>query len=213
MNWYGMKKEAMIKRCGVIVAAFGLCFFLMAGDAIADVTEDESGVCLGLTLAGASLHSDATSDEFHVKDHGGALQLSLGYRFNPVFTLELAIGGSKHDTSVPSIDAGVASVQILGYYRFLPEKSFRPYLKGGFAGYSLVLDAGSVDLRINGGGIAFGGGVRAFLSPIFSIGVDLTHNMIKYDDAKLSLGDLSFQSSIEEHGRLTTLGLTFGLSL
>lgn len=212
MNRFNSKMEAIRKRSTILAATLGLCFCLMSNAALADVTEDESGVCLGLTLAGASLHSDATSDAFHVMDHGEALQLSVGYRFNPIFTLELAIGGSKHDTSDPSIDAGIASVQIFGYYRFLPEKSFRPYLKGGIAGYSLVLDSGSADLRINGGGIAFGGGVRAFLSPVFSIGADLTHNMIKYDDARLSLGDLSFQSSIEEHGRLTTLGLTFGLS-
>lgn len=212
MNWFDAKKEAMRKRGVVLLAIVGLCCSLMPCVTQAGVVEDESGICVGLALQGTSLHADATTPVFHVLDHGGGVQLSVGYRFNPVFTLELAVGGSRHETSDTAIDAGIASVQILGYYRFLPERSFRPYLKGGIAGYSLVLESGSVSARMNGGGIAFGVGARCFLTPNFSLGVDLTHNMIKYDKAKLSLGQFSYESDIDEHGRLTTLGLTLGWS-
>jgi len=212
MNRFDAKNEAMRKRSAILLTIVGLCVSLIASLAQADVVEDESGICVGLALQSTSLDADAASSVFHVMDHGGGAQLSVGYRFNPVFTLELAFGGSKHETSDSAIDAGIASVQILGYYRFLPEKSFRPYLKGGTAGYGLVLESGSVSARMNGGGIAFGAGARCFLTPNLSLGFDLTHNMIKYDEAKLSLGQFSYESSIDEHGTFTTLGLTLGWS-
>jgi hypothetical protein len=100
----------------------------------------------------------------------------------------------------------------LGYYRFLPGKTFRPYLKGGVAGYSLKLEYGSASARMTGGGIAFGGGFKCFLSRRFSLGVDFTHNMIRYDKAEFSLGQFSYESSADEYGRLTTLGITAGYS-
>ena len=149
---------------------------------------------------------------FFIKDEGGGVQLDIGYRFNPVFMLELVIGGSNHSTSDPAIDAKTAAVQIFGHYRFAPERSFRPYLKGGFAGNALLLESGSNQLQISGGGVAFGGGFRFFFSPKFSLGVDLTINMIRYDEAKLSLSEFSYQSEIEADGSLTTLGVAFGYS-
>jgi len=212
MNRYDAKNKAVRIQGMIIMAMVVLCFSLLPNVARAEVVEDESGFCLGLAVEGTSLHTDANTGVFHVKDHGGGARFSVGYRFNPVFTLELAVGASKHETSDTAIDARIASVQILGYYRFLPEKTLRPYLKGGIAGYGLVLESGSVSARMNGGGIAFGAGVRCFLTPQFSLGLDLTHNVIKYDEAKLSLGQFSYESSIDEQGRLTTLGLILGWS-
>ena len=212
MNLNDAKAETMRKRYSILVTIVGFCLFLTPVIVKADITEDASGICVGLALQGSSLETDATNSVFQVMEHGSGAQLSLGYRFNPVFTLEVAVGGSKHETSDSAIDASITSVQILGYYRFLPEKSLRPYLKGGIAGYGLLLESGSVSARMNGGGIVFGAGVKCFLTPKLSLGIDLTHNMIKYDEAKLSLGQFSYESSIDEHGRLTTLGLTLGWS-
>jgi hypothetical protein len=145
-------------------------------------------------------------------EDGGGIQLGIGYRFNPVFMLEIAAAGTNHGTSDSMIDAGIASLQILGYYRFLPEKSLRPYLKAGIAGYGLRLESGSASVQFDGAGVVFGAGVKAFLSRHFSLGADLTHHMIRYDEAKLSLGQLSYESEIDEHGRLTTLGISIGYS-
>lgn len=210
MNQFKAKKDAIGKRGAVLIVLIALCFSLAPN--IARAMEDESGFYLGLTLAGSSFHSDLNSPVFNIKEDGGGAQVSVGYRFNPVFMLEMAAGGSKHKTSDSTIDAEVASIQIFGYYRFLPENSFRPYLKAGIAGQALTLKYGSASARFSGSGIAFGGGFRCFLSRRFSLGVDLTHNMIRYDKAKLSLGQFSYESSADEHGRLTTLGITAGFS-
>lgn len=212
MNQFKVKKDAIGKRGTVVILLFILCLLLAPNMARARVMEDESGIYLGLTLEGSSFHSDVDSPIFNIKEDGGGAHISVGYRFNPVFMLEMAVGGSNHKTSDSAIEAGVASIQILGYYRFLPESSFRPYLKGGIAGNALTLKYGSASARLSGSGIAFGGGVRCFLSRRFSLGLDLTHNMIRYDKAKLSLGPFSYESEVDGHGRLTTFGITAGFS-
>lgn len=205
-------KEVMGKRLAVLIAMVALFLSLGPSIARADVTEDENGFYLGLALAGSSYHIDWDFPPLEIKEDGGGAQLSVGYRFNPVFMLEIAAGGSMHETSDTAIDAGVVSVQLMGYYRFLPGKSFRPYLKGGFAGNSLTLKTESASARITGGGIAFGTGFKCFLSRRFSLGLDLTHTMIRYDKAKLSVGQLSYESNADESGRLTTVGITAGYS-
>jgi hypothetical protein len=205
-------KEAMGRRRAALIALIALSLSLAPSFSRAEVTEDESGFYLGLALAGTSYHINWKSPALHITEGGGGVQIGVGYRFNPVFMLEVVAGGSSHGTSDPAIDAGTASVQIFGYYRFLPEKSIRPYIKGGVAGYALVLESGSASARMDGGGVTFGTGVRCFVTPHFSLGVDLSHNIIRYDNAKLSLGAFSYESSTDEHARLTTLGFTFGYS-
>ncbi len=212
MNWLDSKKIPKGMKIAVLAALVGLGFFLATNPASAKVVEDESGMSVGLALKGTSFHIDWNSPALQIKEDGGAVQLSVGYRFNPVFMLEIVAGGSSHGTSDPNIDAGIASIQFFGYYRFLPEKSIRPYIKGGIAGYALVLESGSASTRMDGSGIAFGAGVRCFLSPHVSLGVDLTHNIIRYNNAKLSLGQFSYESGIDENGRFTTLGFTIGYS-
>jgi len=212
MNWLEVKKKSVGKRYEVSIILVALFLFLVPSIALTGVTEDESGFYLGLALMGTSFHSDLNSSVFNIKEDGGGAQISVGYRFNPVFMLEVAASGSNHETSNSAIDAEVTSAQIFGYYRFLPEKTFRPYIKCGLAGYSLKLHYGSASARLNGGGIAIGVGFKCFLSRRFSLGVDFTHDMIKYDKAELSLGDFSYELSTDEHGRLTTLGITAGYS-
>jgi len=206
------KRNAAARRVAIALAAFALCMSLAPGAARAEAVEDEKGFSLGLKFVGASLHADEQSDAFYIEDDGGGVQLDFGYRCNPVFMLEIVAGGSNHDTSDPAIEARMQSIQIFGYYRFMPESAFRPYIKGGFGGYAVELESGSASIRMDGGGVAFGGGFRYFLSPHFSFGVDFAYNMIQYDEATLSLGELSYESSVDENGGLTTLGLTFGYS-
>ncbi len=212
MNRSFSRTNASGKQGAFLIAVIGLVLFLAPSIVYADAVEDRSGFHLGVKLVSATLHSDETSAVFLVKEEGGGVQLDIGYRFNPVFMLEIVVGGSKHETSDRAIDARTESVQLLGYYRFSPEKSFRPYIKGGFAGHALVLESEAVEARIRGGGVAFGGGFRYFLSPHFSLGLDLTHNMIRYDEAELTLGQFGYEFSIDEYGENTTLGLMFSYS-
>ncbi len=203
------------KGCAAILNAAAALLFLAAAmpsvAAASDVTEDRAGIYLGLKIIGSSLHVDEDEDIF-IEDDGGGLQLDFGYRFNPVFALELSFGGATHETIIPDIDANFYMVELLAYYRFLPDKPFRPFIKGGFGGYGLEIEEGSVDAKIEGGGLALGGGFRYFFSRHFALGLDLTHNMIKYDKGQLSLGEFSIETDLDEDGSQTSLGLTLSYS-
>jgi hypothetical protein len=197
-----------------LVAALSILFAsLLSTTSHAQTVEDESGFYLGLKFIGSSLHAEESTDgDFFIKDDGGGVQLDIGYRFNRVFSLEFVLGGANHDTSDPKISAGFQSIQVFGFYRFSGERPFRPYLKGGFGGYALELDQGSLNVRIEGGGVAFGGGFRFFFTPHFALGVDFTHNIITYRETRLMFEGFSVGTSIDEEGSMTSLGLLFSYS-
>jgi opacity protein-like surface antigen len=169
------------------------------------------GFYLGLQFNGSSLHVDENDeDEFFVKDDGGGFQLRLGYRFNYVFALELDAGGATHETSNQRVDAEVGFVQLFAIYRFAPNHSFRPYIKGGLGGYGLSITEGDLSANIGGGGIAFGGGFEYYFSRHFALGVDLTLNMISYNKLELNLGGNTVGTEIDEEGSMSALGLSLG---
>lgn len=172
--------------------------------------EDKSGIYLGLKLVGSSLHAeDKAEGEFFIKDDGGGVQFDIGYRFNRSFSLEFAIGTSTHETSAQDIDANIFSVWLLGYYRFAPTHAFRPFIKFGMGGHGLQVVYGDASARIEGGGVAIGAGFNYFFNPHFSLGLDLTTNIIQYDAATVALGADSYSFEIDEEGSFTTLGLSF----
>jgi hypothetical protein len=212
---FGLEMQCFGRRVTpvLIVTAFVLVQSLLPIAAVAEEAEDDKGFYLGLKFMGSSLHTDPGDDEaFFIKDDGGGVVLDIGYRFNPAFMLELSVGGANHETSDPKIDARFETVQFFGYYRFSPERPFRPYLKGGFGGYGLLVEEGSVNWRVEGGGVALGGGFRYFFSPHFSLGLDFTHNIVRYDKATIGIEGLSYQWAIDENGSMTSLGLQFGYS-
>jgi opacity protein-like surface antigen len=174
----------------------------------AGANQSGKGFLLGLRLSGSSLHVDDKDDsDFFIKDEGSGIHLEFGYRFNPVFSLELSMGGAAHDTSDPRIDATLAMVQIFAKYRFAPGLDFRPYIKGGLGGYGLRLKEQDVEARIEGSGLAFGGGFDYFFTPHFSLGMDITHNVINYKEFNFAAGGFSVGMEIDEEGTMTSLGL------
>jgi hypothetical protein len=170
--------------------------------------DDGCGFYLGLTLLGSSLHTDNQANNiFFIRDGGGGALLKVGYHFTPGFALEVSFGGARHETSLQTIDADLGMVQIFALYRFSPNRPFRPYLKGGFGGYGLVLREGSVEAQVEGGGVTFGGGFDYFFTSRFSLGLDFIHNVIQYDELTLTAGTLSSAWDIDEDGAMTSLGL------
>lgn len=180
----------------------------LAAPAAAQVEGRDRGFYLGINFMGSSLHvDDDGASSFFVKDDGGGALIRAGYSFNDVFSLELDLGGARHDTSDPAIDARLGTVQLFAHYRFSPGNAFRPYIKGGFGGYSLVLDANTAQVQIDGGGIPIGGGFDYFFSSHFSLGVDFTHNIIQYDKATFNLQGIGVSFDIDEEGSMSSLGL------
>ena len=175
----------------------------------AQVDDRARGFYLGLKFIGSSLHVDDDGDNsFFVKDDGGGVQLHAGYSFNRVFSLELPLGGANHETSVQAIDANFGLVQLFAHYRFRPGRAFRPYIKGGFGGYTLELSDNKASVRVEGGGIPIGGGFDYFFSKHFSLGVDFTHNIINYNKLEIDLGDGATAGfDMDEEGAMTSLGL------
>jgi hypothetical protein len=169
----------------------------------------ERGFYVGARFVGSSLHLDDDGDQqFTVEDGGGGLLLVAGYSFNPVFSLEMSLGGTQHETSVQAIDANLGTLQLFLHYRFRPGHPFRPYVKGGLGGYGLRLSDGNASARIEGGGIPIGVGFDYFFSNHFSMGLDLTHNIINYDAVTFDLGDgATVGFDLDERGALTTFGL------
>lgn len=176
----------------------------------AKFVEDKNGIYLGLKFVGSSLHAeDKGNGAFFIKDDGGGLQFDIGYRFNRSFSLEFCIGASSHETSEQTLDANIYSVSLLGYYRFSPHRAFRPFIKFGLGGHGLQIVYGDATARINGGGVAIGAGFNYFFNPHFALGLDLTTNIIQYDEATVALGEHAYSFEIDEEGSLTTLGLSF----
>jgi len=208
-------KRSRLNRKSILIPCCALILICVAsaGAMAADTIEDDKGFYLGLKFTGSSLYLEDNGDAaFHVKDDGDGVVLDIGYRFNPTFMLEMSVGGADHKTSDPAVDARFEMIHILGYYRFSPQSAFRPYLKGGFSGNNLVIDVGSASWRVKGGGIALGGGFRYFICPHFSLGLDLTHSIIQYDNAEIAVEGFTYEWGIEEQGEATALGLQFGYS-
>lgn len=203
----------MKEKSIAILAALALfvCTMMSASFLSAHEVEDASqGFYLGLTLMGSSIHADDTIDEvFTVEDDGGGAQLQVGYHFTPAFALELSLGGANHETNVQDLDADLGLAQIFAVYRFVPGQQFRPYIKGGIGGYGLTFDGNGGDVTAKGGGLAFGGGFSFFFTPHFALGVDFTHNIIRYEEIELSFEDITIGTEIDEEGSMSSLGLSF----
>jgi outer membrane protein W len=199
-------KAFLISCAAVLILLLNAAPLFAEEDANAGVRD--KGFLLGLRLYGSSLHVDDEADsDFFIKDEGGGIHLEFGYSFNPVFSLELSLGGAAHETSDPRIDATLAMFQIFAKYRFVPGRDFRPYIKGGLGGYELRLEEENVNASIEGGGLAFGGGFDYFLTPHFSLGMDITHNVINYEEFNIAAGGFSVGMEIDEEGSMTSLGL------
>lgn len=198
--------RAPLKSAILLLTLVALVF--PASTAHAQKEDRSRGFYLGIKFIGSSLHVDEDGEsDFFVKDDGGGIQFHAGYSFNRVFSLELAFGGANHETSVQSIDADFALFQLFVHYRFSPGRAFRPYIKGGLGGYGLVLKDNNKSVRIDGGGVPIGGGFDYFFSKHFSLGVDLTHNIISYDKVKVDFGAPTDGLDIDQAGAMTSLGL------
>jgi opacity protein-like surface antigen len=179
-------------------------------DASARRVYRDHGFYAGIAFAGSFIDvNNEAGSTLSVTQDGNAVDLRVGYSFNPVFSLELALAGARHDTSDPAIDVEFSAVKLFGVYRFRPSHQMRPYLKGGLGGYSLRMEDPPASAEATGGGLAFGGGLDYFFSRHFSLGLDYTFNLIEYDAAKLNFENISVSTQIDENGAQSALGLTF----
>lgn len=199
-----------IARNTLLACITALGIVSAAADASARRVNRDHGFYLGVALAGSFVGVDNEPGSLvSVDKDGNALDFKAGYSFNPVFSLELALTGARHNTSDPAIDVTFAALKLFGVYHFRPNQAMRPYLKGGLGGYSLRMEDATSSAEATGGGLAFGGGLDYFFSRHFSMGLDYTLNLIEYDDAKVNFQNLSVSTEIDEDGAQSALGLVF----
>lgn len=202
-----MKTHPVI--ASIAFAAAAAAISLAAGPASAHEITREKGFYLGLRLSSSNLHTDDETQDFRVDQNGGGLVLLAGYSFNRVFSLEFDIVGAGHQTTAPDIDARFGGFELFAHYRWRPGNAFRPYVKGGLGAYGIALDAGGESVSATGGGVPLGGGFDYFFTNHFSLGVDLTHRIIEYDQVTVDLGEATVGFDIDEDGAQTALSLAF----
>jgi outer membrane protein W len=193
----------------VIIYGLIALILLIASTADAHRINRRSGFYLGVSAASSSVDANAVApQEITIAEDGGAIELRAGYLFNPKFSLEFALSGHGHQTSVDSLDAGVGTVHINAYYHFRGDKHFRPYIKGGLGVYGLGFEATDDIPTVSGPGLAFGAGLEYLISSHVSFGLDVTHHIINYSQSEETLGGgLTQRNDIDEDGTLTTVGL------
>ena len=176
-----------------------------------DVSRDK-GFYMGATIGGATIYpEDNPNSDFQIEDGGGFFTIKAGYSFNRVFSLEFAAVGQGYETTDPTINASLGSLQVMAMYHFRPGHQFRPYVKGGLGGYGLQLQQNNVSATANGGGVVLGGGIDYIFTRNFGMGIDFTHNIIGFDKVEVDFGGNTVGTEIDEDGAMTSVGLSFNV--
>ena len=198
----------MRKQLAIATFAIAIVASVATASGAHEITR-EKGFYLGFRLSSSNLHTDDETQDFRVDSNGGGLVLLAGYTFNRVFSLELDILGAGHQTTNADIDARFGGFELFAHYRWRPGHALRPYAKAGLGVYGVTLDDGSNSVSVSGGGIPLGGGFDYFFTNHFSLGLDLTHHIIEYNQAEIDLGGNTVGFDIDEDGAQTALGLAF----
>ncbi|MDH3217411.1 MAG: porin family protein [Candidatus Krumholzibacteria bacterium] len=191
---------------GIGLLLFGLV--TLVAPAMAHDITPERGFYVGARVVGSGLDLDQTRQDLRIDDDGGGIVFDLGYGFNEVFSLEISLGGLKYDTTVPDVTSGLGTLQIVTRYRFLPHQAFRPYVKGGLAGYTFRLEQGSDEATFGGGGLTFGGGADYFFTSRFAMGIDLMHNVFEFEDFDVDPDNILLGTGIDDDASMTWIGLS-----
>ena len=179
--------------------------------ASAGEVERDRGFYIALALQGSYIGQDPEPGSLlMIDENGGGMDLRFGYSFNPVFSLELTLGGAAHETNDVNTDMGFGEVRLFAHYRFMPGQAVRPYVKGGIGAYALTLKQPDIEVTASGGGLPFGGGVDYFFNRHFSLGADFTFNVIQYNNIDVKSGPVTLSDDINEDGSQASLALTFG---
>jgi hypothetical protein len=167
----------------------------------------DQGMTLGLRLNGGEFRVTDVLTGNDITDAGGGLALTAGYDFNAVFGLQLELTGNGFESVAPGIDAASGSAAFLMQYRFLSGHFTRPYVRAGLAGYNLRFSDGTVDLNAQGGGVPLTVGVEFLVGRHVSLGIDVTHHIIAYEEVSLEFSGASLTYEIDADGSQTNLSM------
>lgn len=189
----------------VIIAIATLASVLSFADARAEDHPSDKGMSLAIRLSGGEFRATDTQTGAEISDAGGGLALTAGYDFNRVFGLQLEFAGNGFSSLAPGLDARTGSLAILMQYRFLPGHFARPYLRAGLGGYTLEFSDALGDVRVSGGSVPLCAGVEFGLARHFSLGIELTHYIVAFDEASVELSDVGLTYDVDADGSQTNI--------
>lgn len=187
--------------------------------AVGPAAADTDGFFFGLDLlsnrVGAAERTlDADPSSVFVDAVGGGADLFLGWGFSPSFPVRLSISAAQHDTSDPKIEVAYGSVTLDGMFLFRDPEVLRPYLYGGFGGFTLRSRQDALEWETTGPGILLGGGLFYFFGDTFALDFSLRGELVNWKKTRATLhtaaGDVTVETPVEEEG--SAAKLLFGAS-
>lgn len=175
------------------------------------------GFSVGLALQAERIGTEDENDDgdFRIDEDGRGLSLTVGYAVSNCVALMLAIGGTKHDTTVPE-EATLGTVTAEVHYRFMPGSRARPFLFGGLGGTSASISPEDLDVELTGGMATLGVGVLYLFTKHFQFDAALRLDLINWTEISVSQtldngNTVSVSDPVQEDGSAGKLlaGLTW----
>lgn len=147
------------------------------------------------------------------EDWGGGGAFIVGYNFGPRFRAEATLGGSGRATTPGDARSGYAVVRVTGFLPLFTNASpFQPHLIAGFSGVAPYFHTeGEKDLAYFAGAGELGAGVRAILSPRWSLQVDFIHSIVDIEQEMVEAEDGKDTElrNVGREGRIEALRIAF----
>jgi Outer membrane protein beta-barrel domain len=147
----------------------------------------DKGFRLGFALNSVGVDAekspgDGAADDIYLEEEGGGIELSCGYSFSQLFSLNFAISGARHETNDADLDAYYTTALLEGHFRFMPDSRVRPYLVAAIGGAALNLDNDDYTTKTEGGVFGLGLGMLWNLTDHLLLDTSLRLDMIDWED-------------------------------
>ena len=181
--------------CRPWILAVGLSIVILAAGACAASAQtfwaQEQGFRFGAYINGSGIGaedptSQAGQEDLYLEESGGGMAFLVGYRFNPLFSLNVALSSARHETTLKEIEAYYGTFMIEGHFHFLPEERVRPYVLAGLGGVGLVVDTDGYKSESRGGGMDLGLGMLWNITDHLLFDAALRLDIIEWDEIEFT---------------------------
>ncbi len=173
-------------RISLVLASAVLLLGASTGAAVTD------GFFLGLDFHTSHIGAEdetpgASPGSVFIDDNGAGATFFLGYGITSSFPVRLNLSLAEHETSDSSVEFFYSSITIEAAYLFRDGEPLRPYLLGGFGGFSVRSRQDAFDFETTGPGFVVGAGIVYFLSEHFALDFALRGDLINWDTQKATV--------------------------
>ncbi len=196
-------------------AAFALlhAFLLTPAPALATDTEELWTLGFGLNwsyLGTEERTADGSANDVFIDASGIGATVTGGYGINANMAIRGEASLTQHDTDNPDIEVIFTTAALEGLWIARDMETFRPYVMGGVACYSLESRETRFEFETTGYGILAGGGFYYFFSDNFALDASIRGDFINWDTIKARVGDgggttLEASAPIDESGSVAKI--------